>query len=409
MNIESSIRRKKPVIVKKFGGTTIGNSRLLPNIIHNIGRSLEEGYQVVVVVSAMGRKGDPYATETLLSLLPDDLNYSTSRERDLLMACGEIISAVFLASQLRKHGISSIARTGAEAGIVTDEEHGNARILGINPTQVMTDLSGIETVVIAGFQGISQSGCLTTLGRGGSDTSAVALACALHAETTEIYTDTDGIFSADPKTVPNARILNEIHAEDIRQMAWEGARVLHPRAAEIAASQKIHLQVKRIGGPEQGTVILPIVPVETRAVITAVASGAEVDQLTVALDASKYLEQSTRVYETVADAGVSMDMFTLVEQMVRFTIPVIHTQQIVTKLSKLGFKTIVRKHCSKVSIVGAGMHGIKGVMAKFARCLLNANVPVLQTVDSHATISALIPSHQVKSALIALHETFIEI
>ncbi|MBN1356066.1 aspartate kinase [bacterium] len=408
MTPEKFLQDIQPVIVQKFGGSTIGDPNLLNAIIRTIGKNLESGYRIVAVVSAMGRKGQPYATETLLSLLPRDPRFVCRRERDLLMSCGEIISAVKLACILRSEGIAAIARTGFEAGIITDGEHGNAKILRINPNRLASDLMLFPCVVVAGFQGMSEQGRITTLGRGGSDTSAMAIGVALHAHRVEIYTDTDGIHSADPNQLPEAVMLKKIYAEDIRQMAWQGANVLHPRAAELAARTGMPTLIGRIDRPDVHSEILPDVSMESRSVITAVACGPGVAQFSVNLSEHADQEQVTHIFDRITRAGISMDMFTLTENLLRFTVAdedVINARAV---LGQTDFQFEIREKCVKISIVGAGMHGMRGVMARFARSLISAVVPILQTVDSHATISALIPMEMKLTAQKALHREFID-
>ncbi len=396
----------KSVIVLKFGGTTIGSDRLYPFVIERIQDKLDAGYHVVAVVSAMGRKGDPYATDTLLNLLPEE-QFVCLRERDLLMACGEVISAVVLASNLRRNNISATARAGFEAGIITDNAHSNAQILHIDPKQLHTDLELFGTVVVTGFQGISMNGQITTLGRGGSDTSALAIGAALNAQTVEIYTDQKGIYTADPVMVPSAYHLNHINAEDIRQMAWLGSKILHPRAAELAIRHHLHVTVGKVDDPNSATMITPYVKMEAEAVITGIACGNPVVQLTVPLCRERQQRDVADIFEMIAGAGISMDMFTITEDLVRFTVSMDQRSSAISVLTEHHYIAHAVDHCSKVSIVGAGMHGMHGVMARFTRSLVNANIPILQTVDSHATISALVPASRISEAAQVLHREFL--
>lgn len=394
------------VVVQKYGGTTTGNPALRSSIFERIRAARASGFQVVAVVSAMGRIGDPYATETLLSTLKGLERYACRRECDLLMSCGELISAVIIATELRSIGVSCIARAGFEAGIITNSEYGNARILRIEPEQLRADLELFNTVVIAGFQGVSESGHITTLGRGGSDTSAIAIGAALNAELVEIYTDTDGVFSADPQVVDNARFLESMNSEDIRQMAWQGAKVLHPRAVELAIRHKVKTVIGHVARSVNTTILTD--SFECEAMITGIACGPLVDQISVQFEASDSHSNATEVFEAVAAAGVSMDMFTLTERLVRFTTPVTLRDVVLTTLKSLTFPVSIRENCRKISIVGAGMHGMRGVMARFARCLLNAGIQLFQTVDSHATISGLIRTEDATRSQIILHAEFID-
>jgi len=396
-----------PIIVQKFGGTTVGDEELFPHIITGIQKKLDQGYRVIVVVSAIGRKGSPYATDTLLDLLPE-AHYVCRRERDYFMACGEVISAIIFASKLRKQNIPAIARFGMDAGIITDNEHGNARILYVNPSRLLADLTIFNVIVIAGFQGISLKGRITTLGRGGSDTSAVAIGAALKAERVEIYSDKKGIYTADPDIVPAALQLHKVNADDIKQMAWLGTKILHPRAAELALHHQVHVTVGQVNNPDTLTHVTPFVSVEAPAFITGIAQGESVTQISIPLDEKSYHQTATRIFEIVADSGCSMDMFTLTEYLVRFTVLSTETGTLNQILRAEGFEPQLKPDCKKVSIVGAGMHGMKGVMARFSRSLLSADIPLLQTVDSHATISGLVPGKKSGEAMKALHREFIE-
>ncbi len=392
------------VIVQKFGGTTTGDPLLRPQIYKRISETLKDGYRVIAVVSAMGRNGAPYATETLLGLL-QNTRFTCRRERDLLMSCGESIAAVQIATELREFGVACIARAGFDAGIITDSEFGDARIIRIEPDRLKCDFEIYEVVVVAGFQGVSESGAITTLGRGGSDTSAIAIGAALNAERVEIYTDTEGVFSADPRIVPNARFLNEIHPEDIRQMAWQGAKVLHPRAVELAIR---HDTQTRIGRVDRSANTIVTKSFEYEAIITGIACGPSVDQISVSLPIADDHAWATAVFEAVAAVGISMDMFTLTETLLRFTTPVVSREPLSQALKRLGADFSIRPNCAKVSIVGAGMHGMRGVMARFSRCLLDEGIRLIQTVDSHATISGLIRQEDADRAQIILHREFIE-
>lgn len=212
------------ILVQKFGGTSLSTKEARGHVISHIRRELDNGYRLIVVVSAMGRKGDPYATDTLLDLIASGGGSLPSREQDLLLSCGEIISATMLCSLLQEQSISSVVLTGAQAGFRTDSQFGNARILDMVPTRVLEELQTHDVVVVTGFQGQNQNGDFTTLGRGGSDTSATALGAALHAEMVDIYTDVDGILTADPRIVEDAKQLDYVSYAEICNMAHQGRR-----------------------------------------------------------------------------------------------------------------------------------------------------------------------------------------
>ncbi|MBN1297093.1 aspartate kinase, partial [bacterium] len=367
-----------PIVVQKFGGTTITGISAIANIETTIRRPLESGFKVVAVVSAMGRgpkagsnaPGDPYATDTLLALLPKTDESICLREKDLLMMCGEIITAVVLASHLRDVGISTQALTGFEAGILTDEQSCDARIQTIIPTRIFNELEHVDVVVVAGFQGIAESGKITTLGRGGSDTTAIALGHALSAASIEIYTDQQGVFSADPRSVPAAVHLRDIYADDIVHMSWAGAKVLHPRAAELIQKFRLTARVGQLTDPDAMTTISVCDEYEPHRLITAVTQGNDVSQFTVDRSGDSDQSHLLAVFSTVTQAGVSMDMFTVTETLVRFTVDSACTDRVSRHLHARGWSFTIRTHCRKISIVGAGMHGIEGVMARFTKSLV---------------------------------------
>ncbi len=225
------------IIVQKFGGTSVRNDESRLKAAEHVRKAVDNGYKVVVVVSAMGRDGEPYATDTLLSLVePSSLS---KREQDLLVSCGEIISAVVFSNLLNGMSVSSVALTGAQAGFRTNDDFTNAKILEMKCESLKRQLETNDVVVVAGFQGQSQTGEVTTLGRGGSDTSATALGAALQAEWVDIFTDVEGVMTADPRIVKDARALDTMTYNEICNMAYQGAKVIHPRAVEIAMQAKI--------------------------------------------------------------------------------------------------------------------------------------------------------------------------
>ncbi|MGB3974879.1 MAG: aspartate kinase [bacterium] len=406
---------KPPIIVQKFGGSTMQGQTAFESVKSTVQRALRSGRKVVAVVSAIGRgpdvetgfQGDPYATDTLLTLLPDDPVHICLREKDLLMMCGEIISAVKLACYLRSQNISARARTGFEAGIITDENSCNARIKTVFPNRILCDLELMDVIVIAGFQGISESGKITTLGRGGSDTTAVALGKALQAERIEIYTDQSGVFSADPRDVPQAKHLDVINAKDIVHMTWAGAKVLHPRAAEMIDRFKLPVIIGSVLAPEKTTQIEVKESYESSQLITAVAHGEIVTQITIFHSIKGDASFLEKVFQLVTDASVSMDMFTVTENFLQFTVDDSLAPLVIRALKENDYHFSIRNKCKKVSIVGAGMHKMKGVAARFSKALSKAEISILQTADSHATISVLVDNKHAKKAQQVLHDEFL--
>ena len=226
------------IIVQKYGGTSVRDEKSRSFAKGHIENAIKEGYKVVVVVSAMGRKGDPYATDTLLSLVNGAKASLSKREQDLLMSVGETISSVVFTNMLLEHGIEAVAYTGAQAGFLTNSDYSSAKIIEMKCDRLMKELEVKDVVVVAGFQGAAKNGDITTIGRGGSDTSAAALGAALQAERVDIYTDVEGIMTADPRIADQARPLSIVSYTEVCNMAYQGAKVIHPRAVEIAMQPK---------------------------------------------------------------------------------------------------------------------------------------------------------------------------
>lgn len=388
----------------KFGGTCLADPESQRRTAELCGTLRSQCENLVVVVSAMGRSGDPYSTDTLLGLLSDA---ASPAERDRLMACGEIISALVTASLLRRNGIEAEALTGWEAGIRTDDRSGDALVLSVDTAGIQRVLARGAVAVVAGFQGFSPEGCVTTLGRGGSDTTAVVLAAALRADEVVFYKTVESVFTADPDKVPEARKLDRICAEDLRQMAWQGAKIVNPRAAEASIASGIPIRVRSFATGEVVTSVEPV-PLICENYIVGVASGPPVARMTVSGGVEPYHAFHSRVFGLVAGAGVSMDMFSVFGDTAVFTVPLDERDRVAGILEGEGLRCFSLAPCAKVSIVGAGMHGLRGVMARFSTALSEAGVEMLQTVDSHATISALVAMGERDTALRALHREFVE-
>lgn len=398
----------RPVVVMKFGGTSVATTEGRAAIGARVTAALELGKAPVVVVSAMGRTGDPYATDTLLGLvagLPTE-----PREQDLLASVGEVISAVVVAHELRATGVSARALTGPDAGIGTDGVHDGASITEIHTGPLAAAIADGVVPVVCGFQGMSDDGRITTLGRGGSDTTACALGVALQAEEVEIYTDVDGVMSADPRSCEGAEVLDVIGADELFQMAKTGARVVHTPAAELALTSGLSVRVRNTYSDHPGTQVADIAAYRPASVATAVSHVAGVARVRVILPADEgtpeHMAAQARVYRAMADAGVSLDMFTPVGERLIFTVAEDALDETCRVLEQIGLTYRVQPHLGKVTLVGAGMHGVPGVMARMAGYLADAGVTVLQTADSHTTISVLVAEDDAVAAVKALHDGF---
>lgn len=394
----------KRLAVAKFGGTCLAEKQGRKKVADHCVKLLDEYKRLVIVVSAMGRSGDAYATDTLLSLI----SHATQREKDSLMACGEVISAVVVADELRQAGVSAMALTGWEAGILTDGVACNSRIESINKEPLLKVLDEYQCAVVAGFQGKGPHGAVTTLGRGGSDTTAIAIAAALDADQVILYKNIESVFAADPDIVPEAKKIERISAEDLRQLAWQGAKVVHPRAAEIALDAEREIQVRSHANGHIVTTVEPYV-LKSGRYISGVVAGPDVYQFSAEGAADSTAGAFfARVFSKVADAGISMDMFSVFGKRAVFTVPASHKEEVRDLLASEGIPHTCAGPCTKVSIVGAGMHGMQGVMARFSNALASAGIDMLQSVDSHATISGLVRLEQRDTAVRVLYQEFIE-
>jgi aspartate kinase len=402
------VTQARPIVVMKFGGTSVAGPAGRDAIARRVLAAQELGQAPVVVVSAMGRAGDPYATDTLLGLvegLPTD-----ARERDLLASTGESVAAVVVAHELRAAGVPALAFTGAEAGIATDHVHGAASITEIHPGAVLASVAAGLVPVVAGFQGVADDGSVTTLGRGGSDTTACALGVALGADSVEIYTDVDGVMSADPRSCDGAGVLEVIRADELHQMAQAGAKVVHAPAAELALASGLKVRVRNTYSEHPGTLVADIASYVPTTVATAVTKSTTVARVRVDLGADEgetaHMGVQTRVFRAMAEAGISLDMFTPAGDALLFTVPESALPGVSAALSALGLTCAVTEGLAKVTLVGAAMHGVPGVMARMAEHLDAAGVDVLQAADSHTTISVLVHASDADTAVRALHDGF---
>lgn len=398
------------IVVQKYGGALLATPGGRLQVAEQIAAARRAGDAVVGVASAIGRDGDPYATDTLAGLIKDIGTEIEPRTLDLLLSTGEVISTALLAHTLSRAGCPAIALTGPQAGIITTDEFSDARILRIDPAPTRRHLERALVVVIAGFQGVTEDGEITTLGRGGSDTTAVAMGAALGADLVEIYKDVEGIMTADPKVVPQARSIRRITYDEVSQLAALGAKVLHPRAADIGREHNVHLVIKRIGGLDRGTVIVKGqelgVPIIDGRPVIALAHLPNVVQLKIRRRNGEDLSKPLSALEHLAANGISIDLITLLPEMLAFTVQEEAVEKAANLLSNLGFRAEATGTCAKVSIIGAGMRGRPGVMARVVHALHRAGVNILQTADSHTTISCLVSREEMEAALRALHDEF---
>jgi len=400
------------IIVQKFGGTSVASPEVRDLVVQKIQVACDNGLSPVVVVSAMGRRGESYATDTFIELAKTANKNIASRELDQILYCGEMISAVIMTGTLQAAGFDAVMLTGGQAGIITDDNFNNARILKVDPTRIHKLVKMGKIPVVCGFQGITADDEFTTLGRGGSDTTAAALGAALNAQTIEIYTDVDGIMTADPRMVTNAKILDCISYGEVCQLAHQGAKVIHPRAVEIAMQKNIPLIVKSTFSNEPGTLITNIMQnnTEETAVQDRIATGvtylSNIAQLKINLQDSTSTIASFNIFKAMSDNGISIDLINVHPGQIMFTVDEHLAEKATTILQALGCDVQTTLACAKVSVVGGGINGVPGVMANFVEALVMNQIPILQTVDSHTSISVLINKNFIQSAVTALHEKF---
>jgi aspartate kinase len=399
------------ILVQKFGGTSLATYELRQRVIHHIRNGLNEGYQLVVVVSAMGRKGDPYATDTLLDLINQNGRSLQPRERDLLLSCGEIISATTLSSMLHREGIDNTVLTGGQAGIITNHQHNNAQIITINPSRIHQELKNGKVVIVAGFQGKTTDGEITTLGRGGSDTTATALGVALGAELVDIFTDVDGIMTADPRIVEDAVPLETVTYTEMCNLAFQGAKVIHPRAVEIAMQTNVPIRVRSTMTDNPGTLVTSTAEVTRLAgevqdrLITGITQVPNVTQIKVKAKEGQY-DFQLKVFKAMAENGISVDFINVNPSGVAYTVFDELADRAEEILRSLGFEPELHRHCAKVSAVGAGIAGVPGAMAKMVEALTEEDIQILQSADSHTTLWVLVRGEDMVKAVRALHRKF---
>ncbi len=403
------------IIVQKFGGTSVASEKGWKALANKIKDELNNNKQVIVVVSAMGRRPAPYATDSLLGLIKDYSAQVSDRERDMLMACGEIISAVTVSHYLRSLGIKAKAFDGAQAGIAAIGNYGSASIESIDPQELLKALQEGFVPVVAGFQGVNKCGEIVTLGRGGSDTTAVALGAAVGAERVDIFTDVEGVMTADPRYVPSAHVLEHISHVEVGEMANEGAKVLHPRAVEISQTHNIPLRVRSTFSAKEGTAIdsnsanvsIADRQLEVEKLVTGVVSVPGYTMVSIDLQATPDLRvRRLAIFERLAEASLSLDMINVAEDRICFLLNNSDINTAKNLLKELGCSFAMRFGCAKLSVVGQAMRGQPGVMMRICRALVHSGIELFYTTDSHITISAVVAENALAKASQAIHTEF---
>lgn len=392
------------IIVQKFGGTSVASGERRNMVMDKVISAVEQGYSPVVVVSAMGRKGDPYATDSLLSLINGKGCNVDKREADLLMSCGEIISAVVMAEAFAERGYKTRVLTGGNAGIITDDNFGNANVISVEAEKVLKVLEQGLIPIVAGFQGMTEEGDFTTLGRGGSDVTGALLGKALNAEYVEIYTDVDGIMTADPNIVPNAKIIDRIDYREVFELAYQGAKVIHPRAVEYALEDNIPLIVKNTFSDTPGTVITNLVEYEDN-LFTGVTSMT--NKAMVIVNSSEVFEGGAEtIFKLLERKKISIDVISESQDQKVFIVDSDAASEVEDILKQLCAEYRIINNCSKIFLIGNKASGMEEVMSKLVKTLEVSNVNVLQIATSHKAICCLVGEEDNKKALNELHRAF---
>ncbi|WP_209122035.1 aspartate kinase [Alkalihalobacillus sp. BA299] len=398
------------IIVQKYGGTSVGSVERIEHVAGRVAKTVEQGNQVVVVVSAMGK-----TTDQLVKLASEISEKPSKREMDMLLTTGEQVTISLLAMALQKRGLGAISMTGWQAGIVTEESHGNARILDIQTDKVEAQLSLGNVVIVAGFQGFSEHGEITTLGRGGSDTTAVALAAALKAERCDIYTDVTGVYTTDPRYIDGARKLHSISYDEMLEMANLGAGVLHPRAVEFAKNYQVKLMVASSMVEEVGTIIEEEVSMEQNLVVRGIAFENDVTKITVSGLPNK-IETLSNVFTLLSEHGINVDIiiqnqtaeektslsFSTSRSLLEEALAVLNDHK-----DELQFTELTHEgDLAKVSIVGSGMVSNPGVAAQMFKILAEHEILIKMVSTSEIKVSALVEEGIMVPAVEALHRAF---
>jgi aspartate kinase len=407
------------IVVQKYGGSSVADATSIKRVAQRIVATKKAGHDVVVAVSAMGD-----TTDDLLDLANQVSPLPPGRELDMLLTAGERISMALVAMAIGNLGYEARSFTGSQAGVITDSEHGKAKIIDVTPGRIEAALAEGAIAIVAGFQGVSQTTKdITTLGRGGTDTTAVALAAALKADVCEIYTDVDGVFTADPRIVPNARHIPRISYEEMLEMAANGAKVLHLRSVEYARRNDMPIHVRSSFSDREGTWVVRAEhvaqeghPME-QAIISGVAHDRSEAKITVVGVPDK-VGEAAAIFQALAEAQINIDM--IVQNVsaaataltdISFTLPRDDGQTAMTTLARLkdavGFERLqYDDSVGKVSIIGAGMRSSPGITAKFFQALADAGVNIEMISTSEIRISVVTAESQVDAAVNAAHEAF---
>jgi aspartate kinase len=401
------------IVVQKYGGSSVATAEHIRAVAERVKKAREEeGLDLVVVVSAMGK-----TTDRLLSLASEVARHPSPREIDQLLSTGEQQSVALLAMALHDRGVAATSLSGPQAGMKITGRYGSGVISEINPERMRSLLAEGQVVIVAGFQGMNALGDVMTLGRGGSDTTAVALAAALGADRCEIYTDVEGIYTADPRIVPEARRIREITPSEMAEMAWRGAKVMHPRSVELGALYDVEIHVRCSFNENPGTAIREVRDLErleTRETVAGIVHDLDVSRVTLTGIRTGPGTMS-RIFTPLAEAGVSVDV--IVESApkegasdVAFTVSragFVEAYRLAGETAEsLGGRVEGEENLGKVSVIGTGMLNRPGYAAKMFDALGREDIPIRMVSTSEIQVTCVIPAAQVEEAVRRLHEEF---
>jgi aspartate kinase len=404
------VRSNVALVVQKYGGSSIADGERISSVARRIAKARDAGNEVVVVVSAMGD-----TTDELIKLAHQVSAQPSDRELDLLLSTGEVVSGTLLAMALETLGYRAVSLSGAQAGIETDSRYSRARILRVDPKRIMSELARGNIVIVAGFQGVTSEMDIATLGRGGSDTTAVALAVSLEAKECQIYTDVEGVYTADPRIVPEATKLKKVGYEEMLELASYGAKVIHPRAVELGSLHNVSILVASSFVDCPGTIICKEASMEVRNKVSGIVHDTNVAKVTV-IGVPDHPGIATAIFEPLANADISVDTIVQnasIEKIADLTFTVTRSDlSRAMSIVETVAKTVEAKRCvadsklAKVSIVGTGMLNTPGYAAKMFRTLYEQGINIELITTSEIRITCIVSEDRVEDAVQALHRAF---
>jgi len=398
------------LIVQKYGGSSVADAERIKNVARCVAKAKEEGNQVVIAISAMGD-----TTDELIQMAQQVSAQPEQRELDVLLSTGEVISSTLLAMALGHLGYKAVSLSGAQAGIQTDSNYSRARILRVDPKRIINELERGNIVIVAGFQGITPNMDITTLGRGGSDTTAVALAASLNADVCQIYTNVEGVYTADPRLVLEASKLDKIGYEEMLEMASYGAKVIHPRAVELGELYNMPILVASSFSDSPGTIICKEASMEVRNKVRGIAHDTNVAKITI-VGVPDHPGVATAIFEPLAKANISVDTivqnasiknitdltFTVARNDLNTAIPIV--EPVVKSVG--GKQCVTDSTLAKVSIIGSGMQNTPGYAARMFHTLWAQGINIQLITTSDIRITCIISEDRVKDAVRVLHKAF---